>query len=119
MLVSIKELNEVGVDAFADALKPLFEAAGPLAEALYAERPFNSYVELIDRAEAIASSVSDLAQVEIVNMHPRIGANPAQISVLSFKEQGYDRQSPDDNPTLHATLAELNKQYEERFGFRF
>ena len=57
--------------------------------------------------------------MEIVNSHPRIGANPAQISALSFKEQGYDRQSPDANPKLEATLAELNTQYEERFGFRF
>jgi len=119
VLVSITELNEVGVDAFADALKPLFEAAGPLADALYAQRPFMSYLELVDRADSIASSLPDAQQTEIVNAHPRIGANPAQISALSFKEQGYDRQSPDDNPKLQATLAELNKQYEEHFGFRF
>ena len=80
---------------------------------------FSQTHELIHRAEAIASAVSDAEQVEIVNAHPRIGANPAQISALSFKEQGYDRQSPDDNPQLQATLARLNTQYEERFGFRF
>src|SRR5207302_10066225 len=61
----------------------------------------------------------DAQRMQIVNSHPRIGANPRQISALSFKEQRYDRQSPDDNPKLQATLAELNKQYEERFGFRF
>ena len=117
MLISITELNAVGVDAFADALKPLFEAAKPLAEALYAQRPFTSYLELIDRAESLSSSLPNSQRVEIVNAHPRIGANPTQLSALSFKEQGYDRQSPDDN--LQATLAELNTQYEERFGFRF
>src|SRR6266568_6206048 len=71
VLVSITELNEVGVDAFADALKPLFEAAGPLADALYAQRPFMSYLELVDRADSIASSLPDAQQTEIVNAHPR------------------------------------------------
>jgi OHCU decarboxylase len=119
VLPSIADLNVVGAADFAAALKPLFEAAAPLAEALYLERPFATYPELIDRAENIASSLPDVAQVAIVNAHPRIGANPAQISALSFKEQGYDRKSPDDDPRPSASLAHLNETYEERFGFRF
>jgi len=118
MLISIAELNTVGRNAFASALKPLFEAATPLAEALYSERPFTSYVELIDRAERIASSLSGVQQVDVVNAHPRIGAAPARLSVLSFKEQGYAGPTPDD-PRVLSALAELNELYEQRFGFRF
>jgi 2-oxo-4-hydroxy-4-carboxy-5-ureidoimidazoline decarboxylase len=73
---------------------------------------------LIERAEAIASSLPDAQRVEVVNAHPRIGEDPRRISALSFKEQGYDRPTRDD-PSVLAALAELNRQYEERFGFRF
>jgi 2-oxo-4-hydroxy-4-carboxy-5-ureidoimidazoline decarboxylase len=118
VLTSIADLNELHGDDFATALKPLFEAAGPLAEALYATRPFGSYAELIERAEAIASTLPDAQQVEVVNAHPRIGEHPARISAHSFKEQGYDRPTGED-PTVLAALAELNAAYEERFGFRF
>src|SRR5437762_6636085 len=106
VLISIAELNSVGRDAFASALKPLFEAATPLAEALYSERPFTSYVKLIDRAEHIAASLSDVEQVDVVNAHPRIGAAPARLSVLSFKEQGYAGSTSDD-PRVMAALAAL------------
>ena len=103
MLTSIAELNGVGDDEFATALKPLFEAARPLAEALYAKRPFESYAALIERAEAIASTLPDAQQVEVVNAHPRIGEHPARISAHSFKEQGYDRPTGED-PTVLAAL---------------
>jgi 2-oxo-4-hydroxy-4-carboxy--5-ureidoimidazoline (OHCU) decarboxylase len=118
VLTAIGDLNRLELEVFAHALQPLFEAVRPLAEALYAQRPFTSYLELIDRAESTASSLPDVQQIEIVSAHPRIGANPAQISAQSFKEQGYDRPTPDD-PTVLTALAELNQQYEDLFGFRF
>jgi 2-oxo-4-hydroxy-4-carboxy--5-ureidoimidazoline (OHCU) decarboxylase len=54
-------------------------------------------------------------QLELIDAHPRLGAPPANVSTLSFAEQGYDRE------TTEATteLERLNRAYEERFGFRF
>jgi 2-oxo-4-hydroxy-4-carboxy--5-ureidoimidazoline (OHCU) decarboxylase len=118
VLASIAELNGLGADDFAVGLKPLFEAARPLADALHAQRPFAAYGDLIDRAEAIAADLPEAQRVEIVNAHPRIGESPARISALSFAEQGYDRPSA-DTPAVLADLAALNQQYEARFGFRF
>jgi 2-oxo-4-hydroxy-4-carboxy--5-ureidoimidazoline (OHCU) decarboxylase len=119
VLPAVGDLNRLELEVFARALQPLFEAARPLAEALYAQRPFTSYRELIDRAESTASSLPDVQQIQIVNAHPRIGANPTQISALSFKEQGYDRPTSDDDRAVLTALAELNEIYEARFGFRF
>jgi OHCU decarboxylase len=121
----IEELNQLAPHAFAHALKPLFEAAAPLAEALYAERPFASYEDLLERAESIAARLPRPNQIEVISAHPRIGESAEtvrQLSALSYAEQGYDREAslpPDDVQDVYAALAELNRAYEERFGFRF
>ncbi|HEV7665210.1 MAG TPA: 2-oxo-4-hydroxy-4-carboxy-5-ureidoimidazoline decarboxylase [Chloroflexota bacterium] len=112
-------MNGLGRDAFAEALAPLFEAAGPLADALYAARPFDSYSGLIARAEAVAAALLPAQQVEVVNAHPRIGANAQDVSALSYREQGYAAESGQDLTTVYVALDRLNREYEARFGFRF
>jgi len=109
---SISTLNTLPPTEFAAALRPLFEAAEPLAVSLYAERPFASYAELIDRAEALALGMALDEQVAVLSAHPRIGANPATLSAASFAEQGAASEADSE-------LAELNAHYERKFGFRF
>jgi 2-oxo-4-hydroxy-4-carboxy--5-ureidoimidazoline (OHCU) decarboxylase len=46
----------------------------------------------------------------VLDAHPAIGAKPATLSARSAAEQGAD-EAPE--------LDELNRRYEERFGFRF
>ena len=48
----------------------------------------------------------------MLDAHPAIGGTPT--STRSAREQGTD-----DDPAVLAELAELNRAYEERFGFRF
>jgi OHCU decarboxylase len=124
-LPSISALNDLPPDEFAAAVRPLFEAAGPLAEALYAARPYASYDNVIGRAESAVVYLPEAQQIDLVNAHPRIGENPAVVraqSALSFREQGYDRESglpADELERVQAALAELNRAYEDHFGFRF
>ncbi len=73
---SIGGLNLLSQPEFAEALRPLFEAANPLAGALYAERPFASYDDLLERAERIAERLPPADQVRALNAHPRIGERP-------------------------------------------
>lgn len=113
-LLPLDQLNSATPEAFEQALRPLFEAAPALAIALSAARPFASYSELIDRAEAIALAAPEADQIAIVNAHPRIGAQPATLSSLSRREQGADAPQ-----ALLEALQELNDAYEQRFGFRF
>src|SRR5579859_5883432 len=92
-LLPIATLNQLAPEAFAEGLRPLFEAAEPLAAVLYAERPFASYADLIERAEAAADRLNPEAQIEILSAHPRIGESAAavkQLSALSYREQGFD-----------------------------
>ena len=60
-------------------------------------------------ARDIASGLSDAEKKEVLDAHPAIGAK-GRLSARSAAEQGND-EAPE--------LDELNRIYEERFGFRF
>lgn len=109
---TIDTVNQLPLERFANALRPLFEAAPLLATALYAKRPFTSYGALIDTAEALALEMPFDDQVEVLSAHPRIGAAAASLSQASLREQG-------GASAVDTELATLNAQYEARFGFRF
>ena len=89
-----------------EELAELFEGRTPLVE------------KLADRDDPLASAhdvISDLSEeekLEALNAHPAIGANT--LSARSAAEQGTD-----DDPKTLAELEQLNRAYEERFGFRF
>jgi 2-oxo-4-hydroxy-4-carboxy--5-ureidoimidazoline (OHCU) decarboxylase len=99
-----------------EALTTLFESAPRFVGRLQATEAA-SWAELLDQAEQIALAMPEDEQIELLDAHPRIGADPATVSALSYGEQGYDRDA--GNAELHARLNWLNDEYEQRFGFRF
>jgi len=124
-LLPIDELNHLPREQFGPALAPLFEAARSIGEALYAARPYRSYRALLERAAEVVRTLSPEQQVEVINAHPRIGAPPEALrraSLISYREQGYDRDATvdrDAGESVQRQLAELNRAYEARHGFRF
>ena len=124
-LLPIRELNRLDRDAFVRALTPLFEAADPLADRLFAGRPFSTYEALLDHAGTVVRELTPDERIAVVNAHPRIGENAQAVrstSALSYKEQGYDAEGGMDAgelERLYTTLAELNRRYEEQNGFKF
>jgi OHCU decarboxylase len=118
-MLPIEALNASSRSDFIESLKPLFEAADPLADALYAQRPFASYEDLFDKAHRSAAHLRRAEQIQVVNAHPRIGADPSSVSSASYSEQGYEREVGQDLRAVYEELNALNAQYEERFGFRF
>jgi 2-oxo-4-hydroxy-4-carboxy-5-ureidoimidazoline decarboxylase len=114
---------------------PLFEGAPRFLARLAAARPFDSIDELFDRARSIAHAMPEPEQIELIDAHPRLGAPPATVSAMSFREQGYDREAATSAATtaagraaveleaarlaLAAELDRLNDEYEARFGFRY
>ncbi len=101
--------------AFAAEVGALFEDAPRFLARLAAARPFASPDALFEAAERIALSMPEDEQVELIDAHPRLGAPPRSVSVASFREQGYDRDTVD---AIEA-LGRLNDAYEARFGFRY
>jgi 2-oxo-4-hydroxy-4-carboxy--5-ureidoimidazoline (OHCU) decarboxylase len=120
-------LDPAGCEA---ALAPLFEGAPRFLARLCAARPFADEAGLFAAARRIAHAMPEAEQVELIDAHPRLGADPASVSPLSYREQGYDRAptgaAAPETPSaetraedLAARLADLNGRYEARFGFRY
>ena len=89
-----------------DELAGLFEGRTRFVEQL---------AELEDplgKAPRVARELSEAEKKEVLDAHPAIGAK--HLSERSAAEQG-----DDEDPAVLADLARLNRDYEERFGFRF
>ena len=113
--MDVAALDALPDDAFVAAAAPWFEGAPRFLARLAADRPFGDVSTLFARAEAIARSMPEDEQVELIDAHPRLGAPPATVSADSFREQGYDRETTE----AIAELGRLNAEYEARFGFRY
>jgi 2-oxo-4-hydroxy-4-carboxy--5-ureidoimidazoline (OHCU) decarboxylase len=90
----------------ADELAELFEGRTTLVTRL-AERE-----SPLDAADEVIAGLSEDEKLEALNAHPAIGAR--KLSARSAAEQGTD-----DDPATLAELERLNRDYEQRFGFRF
>jgi len=86
----------------AEELAGLFEGRTRFVERLAELR------DPLGRAREVAALLSDEEKKEVLDAHPAIGAKT--LSARSTAEQGAD-EAPE--------LDELNRAYEERFGFRF
>jgi 2-oxo-4-hydroxy-4-carboxy--5-ureidoimidazoline (OHCU) decarboxylase len=113
--LDIAALDALTDDAFIAAAAPWFEGAPRFLTRLAAARPFGDAPTLFGRAETIALSMPEDEELELIDAHPRLGAPPATVSVDSFHEQGYDRETTE----AIEELGRLNAEYEARFGFRF
>ena len=91
-------------------------SAEQLAELFEGRTRFVEQLARVDdplgRARELARELSDEDKKEVLDAHPAIGARAT--SARSAAEQGTD-----DDPAVLAELAELNRAYEEKFGFRF
>ena len=121
--LDLAALNAASPRAFRAALGPLFEHAPRFLARLAAERPFATWDDVFEIGRALAQVMPEAEQVELIDAHPRLGADPATVSAASFREQGYDRipedESNDAADRVAAELARLNAAYEARFGFRY
>ena len=115
----IGDIDALPPETAAALLGPLFEHAPRFLARLAAERPFGDDATLIARAHDLARSLPEDEQVELLNAHPRIGADPDAVSELSHDEQGYGDDRPQPEPWVAEELETLNDAYERIFGFRF
>jgi 2-oxo-4-hydroxy-4-carboxy-5-ureidoimidazoline decarboxylase len=113
--MDIRTLDGLSEADFIAGASPLFEGAPRFLARLAAARPFGTADAMFQRALSIALSMPEDEQLELIDAHPRLGAPPASVSDLSFREQGYDRETTE----AMADLDRLNREYEARFGFRF
>jgi allantoinase len=90
----------------AEQLAELFEGRTRFVEQLA------TVEDPLGRARSLARALGDADKKDVLDAHPAIGARAS--SPRSRAEQGTD-----DDPEVLAELSELNRAYEQRFGFRF
>lgn len=100
-------MRELPRQLSADELAELFEGRNALVERLA------GLDDPLGRAREVARELTPEERKAVLDAHPAIGARTG-LSARSRAEQGTD-----DDPEVLAELAELNRLYEERFGFRF
>ena len=118
-MTTVEELDALPPDAFAEVVAPLFEGAQSFVRRLADARPFETEDGFFGAARAVAREMPEPERVELLNAHPRIGADPATVSAQSSAEQGYDDEAAPDQSWVADELAALNEAYEGLFGFRF
>jgi 2-oxo-4-hydroxy-4-carboxy--5-ureidoimidazoline (OHCU) decarboxylase len=99
-------MRELPRQLTAEQLTELFESRTEFVERLAIMH------DPLEHARGVAHGLSDREKKELLDAHPAIGDVPA--SERSRREQGSD-----DDPEVLRELAELNREYEEKFGFRF
>jgi 2-oxo-4-hydroxy-4-carboxy--5-ureidoimidazoline (OHCU) decarboxylase len=100
-------------DAISGRLAAVFERAPGLAAAL-GDADQDTPRAIIAKARRALEEMTETEQIAVLDAHPRIGADPASLSLHSRREQG----DATDVATLRE-LAALNDAYETKFGFRF
>ena len=93
-----------------EELDAIFERAPSLAEHVRGNDP----ASIVASARGLIAQMSERERIAVLDAHPRIGADPASLSVLSRREQG----GAAELETLR-DLVRMNDEYEGRFGFRF
>jgi len=100
-------------DAITGRLAAVFERAPGLVAALR-NADEDTPRAIIAKARGALDRMTEDERIAVLNAHPRIGADPASLSMHARREQG----EAADGATLQV-LDELNDAYEDKFGFRF
>ncbi len=92
------------------------------AQLLIAQKPFASLDDLIAKADRLWWSLEPHQWLEAFHSHPKIGERQAaRATAAAAQKWSTDEQSGilSAAPDMIVTLAELNRQYEEKFGYIF
>jgi 2-oxo-4-hydroxy-4-carboxy-5-ureidoimidazoline decarboxylase len=119
--MTLAELNALDARAFVASLGGVFEHSPWVAERTYALRPFAS-VDALHRAMVeTVERASEAEQLALLRAHPELAGKAAiagELTAESTHEQASAGLSA-CTPEEFARINELNRRYNERFGFPF
>lgn len=118
---SLEWLNALPPD---DAAKELLKCCGSLrwAQTMAQHRPFHGTEELLRTGNEVWWSLDHADWLEAFRSHPKIGEKKAADAVSTQSQQwsGQEQAGVDDaNEDTIDSLSQLNRAYEDRFGFIF
>jgi OHCU decarboxylase len=119
--VSLKRLNELTRD---EAMREFLKCCGSKrwAEAMIERRPFENVDGLTQTASDVWWSLKHDDWLEAFRRHPKIGEKKAAEAVPTQSQQWSGKEQSgmhDAGATTIEALAQLNREYEEKFGYIF
>lgn len=119
--MSLESLNALPPD---EATQEFLKCCGSVrwANAMTSRRPFEAEEDLIRAASDVWWSLKQSDWLEAFHSHPKIGEKKAaaEVSTQSQHWSGQEQSGVRDaNQDTIESLARLNREYEEKFGFIF
>jgi OHCU decarboxylase len=117
-------LQSLNAMAAGEASQEFLKCCGSVrwANAMTERRPYNTFAELARAASDIWWALEKSDWLEAFRSHPQIGEKKASAEVSAQSQQWSGQEQGgvrDANPDTVDALAQLNRQYEEKFGFIF
>ena len=120
-MIALADLNALPAAQFATALNGIFEHSPWIAARAAPRRPFVSRLDLLDALCAVVDAATPDEQLALIRAHPELAGRAAvrnELTAASRHEQlgaGLDACTPEE----FARLQELNRAYNDKFGFPF
>ena len=115
---TIDKINKLSRSEFVEIFANIFEKTKWIAEKLYNQKPFDSYVDLCSKMLGIFETATKEIQLKILKVHPdladKVTAN--SLTTNSRTEQsnaGLDQCSEEE----FNEFKYLNQKYKQKFGF--
>lgn len=116
---ALASINTLGEAALAELLRS-FNGSASWCNAMSAARPFSTVSALFSKAEETWWRLGESDWREAFGAHPRIGSSqtaPSQTAQSASWSHAEQALSAGASEAIAARLLELNRTYEERFGF--
>lgn len=117
--VTVRELNALERARFVRLLGAVFEHSPWVAERAWQRRPFDSVDRLHESMLLVVGEASGEEQLALMRAHPELSGREAakgSLTAESSTEQGRLGFLDLDRSQLER-MAELNRRYQQRFGF--
>lgn len=120
-MTTLASLNTLDAAGFIAALTGIYEHSPWIAERAAPRRPFATLAALKLALQEVVTGASEDERLALLRAHPELAGKAAiagELTQESASEQaasGLNRCSPDEYARLH----ELNRAYNEKFGFPF
>ena len=119
--MTLADLNRMDAEAFVAILGGVFEHSPWVAQRAFGERPFANVGALHAAMVAAMTRAPESEQLALLRAHPELAGKAAvrgELTADSTKEQSGAGLSQ-CSPAEFAYLTELNRRYNEKFGFPF
>ncbi|MCY7282893.1 MAG: 2-oxo-4-hydroxy-4-carboxy-5-ureidoimidazoline decarboxylase [Cyanobacteria bacterium CAN_BIN43] len=117
MSMHLSQLNSMERDEFVGVLGEVFENTPAIAGQAWEQRPFADKEALYQCMAEMMNKITVNEQITLMRSHPDLGSK-VRMAEASVKEQsgvGLDQLTPEE----YQQFQELNRVYQERFGFPF